>query len=193
LGDIGAKYHPGQWYYFLFLFILVTKHGTEKCPSALDFGCGVWIGIINPILFILPLIIFGIFALKNKQADLKQILVWSIILLATFAITFLPIVLFYFHDFLRVNPFIIQTERLLPLVYVPAFIIIAVMAGYYSRNKTEVIFASGIILFSVFIVYFVHTGILHGFHEAYFNSIIDLSYALFSLPFLLFALSDKLA
>lgn len=143
-------------------------------------------------IFIIPLAIYSIYYLKNKIASFKTLFIWTILIFLTFLISFLPFLIFYFEDFIQVNPFTIQSEQLLPIYYFPLLILFAIYLGYISRNKQAVIFNTGIGFLITFIVYFCHTAFNEGIADSFFNSKADISYSLFSLPFFIYKYIERL-
>ena len=143
-------------------------------------------------IFIIPLAIFSIYYLKNKIASFKTLFIWTTLIFLSFLISFLPFLIFYFEDFLQVNPFTIQSEQLLPKYYFPLLILFAIYLGYISKNKQAVIFNTGIGFLITFTVYFCHIAFNEGIADSFFNSKADISYSLFSLPFFIYKYIERL-
>ena len=137
-------------------------------------------------IFAFPLIIYCVFSFKSKEVTFKSIFSWSLIVCCTFIITFSPFLLFYFNDFLNRNPFSVQTEHLLPFRISALFLILAVVSGFVCSHKREIIYYTVGIFVLILITYFAFVCYNYGFKGAYINSNADISYMLFTLPFLLF-------
>ena len=137
-------------------------------------------------IFAFPLIIYCVFSFKSKEVTFKSIFSWSLIVWFTFIITFSPFLLFYFNDFLYRNPFSVQTEHLLPFRISALFLILAIVSGFVCSHKKEILYYSVGIFVLILITYFAFVCHNYGFKGAYINSNADISYMLFTLPFLLF-------
>ena len=143
-------------------------------------------------IFAFALVVYGVFALKNKVLPFKKLFWWSSLLLATFMITFLPFFLFYFYEFTKLNPFFVQSDTLFPFSYVPILFGVAVIAGLLCKKTPDVFFWTGMVFGAVFSIYAIRLCMIHGPVNAYINSVIDLSYSLFCLPLMLYSLrSDE--
>ena len=94
------------------LFLLYLHFITSKDITKLKyFYISSIIGgllLSTRLIFAIPLIIFCIFMLKNRLISFKSIIIWTIILLITFALTFIPFLIYNFNEFLKINPFIVQ-------------------------------------------------------------------------------------
>ncbi len=135
--------------------------------------------------------VFLLFLLNNlfrKRIHLKMALLWGISVLFSFLLSFSPFLILYFNDFLKMNPFIIQSTYLIPPGYIAIFIIIAIYLSYISKDNRSVIFFSGVLLFSISLIYFIFHISQIGFKKAYFDSVVDISYFIFSVPFFLYSL-----
>ncbi|HEY4785591.1 MAG TPA: hypothetical protein VIH57_06060 [Bacteroidales bacterium] len=142
-------------------------------------------------IFALVLVVYAIHALKNKLISFERMFWWTTLLLLTLAVTFMPFLIFFFREFLKMNPFLVQSEFLLPFWYAPILLCIAGLTGIICKQTNDLFFWTGMVFFSVFIIYALRLCIIHGCVNAYLNSIIDLSYLLFSFPFLLFSLRKE--
>lgn len=133
-------------------------------------------------------LLFLINILFRKKIHFKMAMLWLISLLITFLLSFLPFLIFYFEDFFVMNPFIIQSTYLIPPGYIPVFLLGSVYLAYISKNDRSVIFSMGVLLFSIILIYFLFHISQIGFRKAYFDSVVDISYFIFSAPFLMFSL-----
>lgn len=139
-------------------------------------------------IFVIPLIIFGFYKLKISRKNLKDLFIWSLFIILFFVFTFVPFIVNYPNDFWQTNPFTIQS-RLLPVYFTPAIILFAALLGWFSKNKVDVIFYSGVGFLTTVIIYFMYVTAITSLYDAFFNSVADISYLLFSLPFFLYSFS----
>jgi hypothetical protein len=137
-------------------------------------------------VFAIPLIIYGIYLFKSKEINFKLLLSWSAVVFGVFTITFSPFLIFYFSDFVKINPFSVQSDRLLPFRLSCFFPIIATIAGFICPNKSRILLYTAFIFFLMFITYFAYTSFRYGFMVAYWGNILDLSYSLFAFPMVLY-------
>lgn len=175
------------------LFVLVAlmnsyktleKETTKKrfWLSSLLFG----ISLSTRAAFITSYIIFFIFMIRRNINSRGIILKYVCGGAFFFTLTFVPLVLRYPNDFFFINPFIIQASFLVPTIYTVFFIIISIGMGFLVKKKSDMIFYQGLVLFIVVLIYFIYHIIISGIQAAYFDSIIDISYFIFCLPFLYF-------
>ena len=152
----------------------------------------LWNGIIIGLLlstrnvYAIPYVVVFLFALKNREISIKNTIKIGIIAIITFAATFLPFVIGHFDDFLKMNPFIIQSSYLMPFEFSFACIILSFLSFFVVKNRLDVYFWSALILFITIAVHFVWMSMQHGMYEAFFNSKADISYFILCVPFLLF-------
>ena len=151
-----------------------------------------WNGIIIGLLlstrnvYAIPYVILFLFALKNKDISIKNTIVVGLIAMLTFAATFLPFVIGHFDDFLKMNPFIIQSSYLMPFEFSLACIVLSFLSYFVVKNRRDVYFFSAVILFITIALHFLWMASQHGMYDAFFNSKADISYFILCTPFLLF-------
>lgn len=136
-------------------------------------------------IFAIPIIIYCIFLFKEKEILFKQLVTWILCVCVIFSLTFFPFFLFYLKEFLNRNPFLIQTDAILPFQKSVIFLILAIVAGYKCSHKFEIPYYTVAIFVLMVIAYFTLECQKFGIMIAYSNSYIDLSYLLFTFPFLL--------
>ena len=175
---------------FLGYLLWLTKTDLNKTSNLLITAIAGGFVLSTRSMFAFILVIYVIYMLKSKRLTYKKLFIWSALLLITFAITFVPFLAFFYLDFLKMNPFIVQSDFLLPTGYVIILLGLAVIAGSLCKNIKDMYWWIGLVFFTVFMVYAIRLCMLHGFAKAYLNSIVDISYILFSLPFLLLSLSN---
>lgn len=151
-----------------------------------------WNGIIIGLLlstrnvYAIPYVIVFLFALKNRDISIKNTIIIGIIAVLTFVATFLPFVIGHFEDFLKMNPFIIQSSYLMPFEYSFGCIILSFLSFFVVKNRLDVYFYSAVILFITIALHFVWMSIQHGMYAAFFNSKADISYFILCTPFFFF-------
>ena len=152
----------------------------------------LWNGIIIGLLlstrnvYAIPYVVLFLYALKNREISIKSTIIIGLISMLTFAATFLPFVIGHFDDFLKMNPFIIQSSYLMPFEFSFACILLSFLSYFVVRNRQDVYFYSAIILFITITLHFVWMSTQHGIYNAFFNSKADVSYFILCIPFLLF-------
>jgi hypothetical protein len=111
------------------------------------------------------------------------------------ALTFVPFIIYYPDNFWQTNPFTVQSEQLLPVYLTPILILLSALFGWISKKSIDVIFLSGVGFVLTFVIYFFYVASITSLYDAFFNSAADISYLLFSVPFLLYAftISNKAA
>lgn len=144
-------------------------------------------------IFVIPLIIFGMYKLKINSNNFKNLVTWSMFIVSFFALTFIPFMICYPDNFWQTNPFTVQSEQLLPIYFTPLIILLSTLFGWLSKKSIDVIFLSGIGFVLTFVIYFIYVASITSLYNAFFNSTADISYLLFSVPFLLytFTISNK--
>ena len=152
----------------------------------------LWNGIIIGLLlstrnvYAIPYVVVFLFVLKNRDISIKNIIIIGIIAIITFAATFLPFVIGHFDDFLKMNPFIIQSSYLMPFEFSFACIILSFLSYFVVKTRHDVYFYSAIILFITIALHFLWMSMQHGMYDAFYNSKADISYFILCIPFLLF-------
>lgn len=92
---------------------------------------------------------------------------------------------FFYSDFFTMNPFIIQSSFLVPKFYTLIFIVISILFAFLVKNKTDKFFYSGLSLFIAILIYAIYYVFNYGYEVSYINNKIDISYFIFSIPFLI--------
>ncbi|MDK2772888.1 MAG: hypothetical protein KYX68_11780, partial [Flavobacterium sp.] len=110
----------------------------------------------------------------------------GLISVLTFALTFLPFIYNHYNDFLKINPFIIQSSALLPFNYSITCIIASLFLVYFIKNNLDVFFYSGIALFLTISIYFLYWIFNIDLETAFFNSYADITYFIFCVPFFMY-------
>ncbi|MFO7702833.1 MAG: hypothetical protein R6V37_07610 [Psychroflexus maritimus] len=136
-------------------------------------------------VFAIAYIIYFMYLLLSKKITFKQLFIITATSVLFFAFTFLPFVIGHFDKFLEMNPFLVQSTFLIPFGYTLMFLVFAFLSSFLVKNYNDVIFYIGLNLFISIFIYAVYLIIEVGFHDAYLESVIDISYFIFAIPFLL--------
>lgn len=139
-------------------------------------------------VFAIAYIIYFMYLLLSKKISFLKLVLLTIFSIFFFSLTFLPFVYNHFDDFFEMNPFIVQSTFLIPFGYTIMFLIIAFLSSLFARSFQDSIFYIGINLFISIFIYSVYLVVNSGFIEAYEGSIIDISYFIFCIPFLLYTI-----
>lgn len=136
-------------------------------------------------VFAIPYIICVLYLLKNNLLNFKQLIYLGVFSFLFFCLTFLPFVYKYWDEFLEINPFIVQSTFLIPFEYTLFFIFLGFVSVFFTQKKEDVFLYSGIVLFLSILIYFIYHIIKLGFSQAFHDSVVDISYFILSVPFLL--------
>jgi len=174
---------------FLGLLVLVNRIDNENFGVRF-FLTAMLTGLILSTRFVLviPIIVLFMWLLRSKGMSLQKMILFGIVALISFIITYLPFAINHIDDFLKMNPFFLQSTLFIPFYYIIAFILMAFASSFFCRNKQDVFFYSGLTLFVSIAVYFIYHIVVFGFERAYLGSIIDISYFIFCTPFLIYYL-----
>ncbi|MDD4991685.1 MAG: hypothetical protein PHR83_05560 [Paludibacter sp.] len=112
----------------------------------------------------------------------------SLIILVVFALTFTPFVVNHYQEFLKINPFIIQSSSLMPswLSFLCVFFTISTL--FFTKSYDDVFYFSGLYLLITILTYLAYHICVDGFHNAFYKSNVDISYFLLCIPFFMFYL-----
>lgn len=170
------------------VLILFIKQKEVNFKNSLALGILIGLVLSTRNVFVIPFIIAFVYYLKRKKITIGQTVIIGAITVLTFCLTFLPFVWNYFTEFKTMNPFIIQSDVLIPFQYTLLFILASFVAGFFCKTDNEIYFYSGLILFSSIALYFLYWIMLRGFEETFTNSAADISYFILCLPFALYHL-----
>ncbi|MBC7438663.1 MAG: oligosaccharide repeat unit polymerase [Flavobacterium sp.] len=172
----------------LYSIICFFKNYQKKLSVNILFGIIFGLLISTRNVFVIPYIITFLFALRTKIIDFKNLLIVMIIAFLVFAIVFLPFVLNHFDDFMKMNPFIIQSNYLMPFKYSLIFLLLAFIISFFIKAENDIYYFSGLILFFTILFYFVYIIFSNNFELAFFESKADISYFILCLPFSMYYL-----
>lgn len=170
------------------LFSIVFFHKQKELTLNRIVITGILTGLFLSTrnVFAIPYLIAFLFAWKTNRITFWKLILMGTIAILTFATTFLPFVIGHLEDFKTMNPFLVQSTFLIPFGYTLGFIAMAVIFGFLCAKVEDVYFFSGLTLFISIAVYFIYHIINTGFATAYYGSIVDISYFILCIPFLLY-------
>ena len=129
--------------------------------------------------------VFG--ALLWRGHTRESVVLSAVTSIAAFTLTFVPIYLTWPDEFMVMNPFIVQSGFLLPRSWVAGVFVLAFSLLLSPRVRNHPFPTGGFVLFGTVGLYFIYHTFTAGFQAAYFDSIVDLSYFIFCVPFLVYA------
>jgi len=141
-------------------------------------------------VFVLALIIWGLFALFREKIKVVKMLKWGLCFIASFIATFIPFILLNPSKFTEMNPFIIQSSVLMPFNHILFFVFLAFVFYFLCKKFTDVVFYSGLLLFLT-IAWYMLFRLYNGGIQSYLDTEIDISYFIFCFPFLLEIIANK--
>jgi hypothetical protein len=153
---------------------------------------GVIIGLLLSTrnVFVIPYIITFLFILKDNRIKFLETIYIGIVAIIIFALTFLPFIWNHLSDFMTMNPFLIQSGYLMPTEYSFFCIILSLGSFWICKEKSDVYFFSGLLLFFTIVLHYLYQMSQYGFIETFFNSRADISYFILCIPFFLYFLVD---
>ncbi len=131
----------------------------------------------------LPLISFFSYAFLRRRQWRKLFFTGGFLLIG-FLLTLLPLLLWNAKLFLKYNPITLQASFIWP-GFLVLFLFISVFIGLKVDSLDHYFLYTGLFLFLVVGTTFLSVIVRHGWTDAIFHSGFDISYLLFSLPFLL--------
>lgn len=174
----------------LVLFVL-NEFIDLKYENKLNFyGFALLTGLMlsTRSVYILPYIIFFLSSLINKEIPFSKLFLFLSIAFLAFIAAFIPFIYFFYGDFFTMNPFIIQSSFLVPKIYTLLFILISIMLAFLVKNTSDKFFFSGLSLFIAIFIYAMYNLFNSGRED---SNIIDISYFIFCIPFLIKYLLDN--
>ena len=174
---------------FLFAYFFIYLFGIGRFSTRQFYLSAIVGGLLFSTrnVFVLPLLIWAIFIFRCGILDVKRLFLWGCVFALSFALTFLPFFLLWPQEFLLRNPFLTQSSVPMPFAYVLASLFVAFVLGWCSRNLADVFFYSAIVLILIITAHvgywIARNGWTYGLLSG--GQIGDISYYLFSFPFLL--------
>lgn len=171
----------------LIVWALYTFETIQHKSALRFFGLAILIGLLlsTRSVYILPYIIFFASYLLNREITFLKLFYFLSVACITFICTFIPLVYVFPNDFFEMNPFIIQSSFLIPSSYTFAFIALAIVFTFLVKDRQDRYFYSGLSLFLTILIYAMYHIVNFGYTAAFIESNIDISYFIFSLPFLM--------
>ncbi|MGK4566705.1 hypothetical protein [Flavobacterium sp. 3HN19-14] len=163
------------------------SHG-KSAKASLIFGVIIGLLLSTRNVFVIPYIVTFLFALKTNKIDFKNMIFLGFIAVMTFGLTFLPFIYGHFDDFLKMNPFVIQSSFLLPFKYTLMFILLAAVVVAACKKESDIYFYAGLVLFLTILFHLAYTISKTSFDAALFGSEADISYFILCTPFLMYRL-----
>lgn len=173
----------------LFSIVYLLKSLEENHSKKLLFN-GIIIGLLLSTrnVFVIPYIVVFLFALKDNKIKILETVYVGILSVIVFALTFIPFVWNHLSDFMTMNPFIIQSGYLMPTEFSLFCVLISFGSFWFCKEKNDVYFFSGLLLFFPIVLHYLYQISLHGFVETFFNSRADISYFILCIPFFVYYL-----
>lgn len=165
----------------IMLYFLKNYNGSFKFN--IIFGVAIGCTLSTRNIFVIPYIILFMYAIKSKFINLKNAFCIAFVAICIFVITFIPFAWNHISDFLKMNPFIIQSDYLLPLKYSLWFVLFSFLFGFFCKNENDIYFYSGVLLFLTILCYHLLVISRIGFIRSFFDSGADVTYILFCIPF----------
>ena len=141
-------------------------------------------------VFAIAYIIYFMYLLRSKKIKFLNLVALTTFAIIVFLLTFFPFVYNHFDEFFIMNPFIVQSTFLIPFGYTIIFLIIAFLSSFFVKSFQNSIFYIGINLFISILIYSIYLILNRGFEAAYEGSVIDISYYIFCIPFLLYTILE---
>lgn len=170
------------------IYVLNQKQFTTKTLIISATFIGLLMSTRN--VFVISYLIAFSYLWRSSFINIKQLLILGSISFVVFICTFLPIVYNHLQEFLEMNPFKVQSTFLVPFEYTLIFILLAVASSFLCKSKVEVYYYNAVVLFISILIYFAYHVYYQGFQTAFVNSVIDISYFIFCVPFALWFILD---
>ena len=174
-------------YSLLVLIGLVYWERKLAISSKARYGAAIIAGLLlatRSVYGLAYLLVFGT-RLREPQ-NRRRVVMTGMVALLAFAAVLLPFYLIWPEEFQTMNPFLVQSGFLVPRSFVVGFFVLALALLPLRFSAAYPFLVSGYLLFLVVTIYAVYQIWAFGFTEAFHGSKIDLSYFLFSVPFLVY-------
>lgn len=170
----------------ILFFFNLKNYNSFKNQLILGIIFGLILSTRN--VYALCYVILFLYCLKYKKIDILSTIKMGVIAIAVFALTFVPFVIGHWDDFIKMNPFLIQSSFLMPFEWVLVAIAGSFCLFFFCKNNYDVIFYSGISLFVAIILHFVYRSISTSIYSSLIESAADVSYFIMCIPFLLYGM-----
>jgi len=167
---------------------LVAFDRIPKFNRVKQFLTSVIVGLLlsTRSVFVLAYLIFYLTPLRNKEMKPGLWGMLSFVSALSFGLTFVPLLLLFPTEFREVNPFVIQSSVMMPGGLVTLFAVMALLVSLFVYESLDKFFYSGVVLFVSILMYALYHVVDSGFQSAYTGSVVDISYFLFAMPFLMY-------
>ena len=162
----------------------IDKHKVSLLLVLNALACGLLLS--TRFVLVIPLIIQFLWLLRTGRMKFNVLVLYGVVAFISFSASYIPFVIHHFNDFLITNPFLLQTTLFIPFGYIPGFLLLAFALSFLCKDQRDVYLYSGLSLFISILIYFIYHSFQSGFIHAYMGSIIDISYFIFCVPFLLY-------
>ena len=170
----------------LVYFYLLERKNSESFKNLALLGIlgGLILSTRGIVIYVLIVYFTHLFI---KQKDWYRLFIVSIFTVIGFLLTLLPFAIWDWNLFMIYNPITLQAS-FIPKIYLILFTILALLIGYFSKNTQMLIGFIGLLLFTIVSVPFFIRVLNSNIYNAIVENGFDISYFLFSTPFLVYAL-----
>lgn len=177
------------------LVILVLMLADEAVmPGKTDlkfFGIAVAMGLALSTRTVVGLAYASFVVFKFRSGNFKNGLRFSFVVMLTFCLTFVPFIIWNFHEFVLDGPFAVQFGYVsFPVMMVSLGM--AAIVGFVSEGIEEVFYLSGLLVFGLVLWAFIQRSVLIGLADAFFGSRFDVGYFILCVPYLVLSIGDRL-
>ena len=165
----------------MILFVNIKDYNRFASQLMIGILLGLFLSTRN--VFAMCYIMMFLYFIKSKQISWGAMSKICVIIFLTFAFTFIPFVINFQNEFLISNPFIVQSDVLIPSYITISILFFSLFIFWFCKNNIEIFFYSGLILFGTICIHFTYHIITQGFDLAFFGSRGDVSYFIFCIPF----------
>lgn len=174
----------------LLYFSILSKLKYQNIKTLILLGLlgGLVLSTRGIVLYIFIAFYTNIFIIEKEW---KKLIVVSLFTFIGFVLTLLPFLIWDWELFLTYNPITLQAN-FIPKFYLLIFAIIAILIGRFSNNNFELIRNIGILLFIIVSIPFFTKVINSSIYIAIVENGFDISYYIFSIPFLAFTMQNSI-
>lgn len=165
---------------FFMLFIIATRNLRYTVTSNWVIA-GICSGLILSTRSVFSVILAGyyLFKVKSYGAEWRKISAELLLAGGVFLLTIAPVYLWHPADFIKYNPFSVQSTFLPMGIAVPIGIAILI-AMWYAKSLNQLVFISSTGLFGLVAVSFIFWAPIYGWHNSLYKNAFDVS--LFCIP-----------
>ncbi len=173
----------------LMYFTIIKKMSSESFINLVLIGIlgGLVLSTRGIIVYVL-IVYFTYFFISRK--DWYSFSIVSISTALGFLLTLIPFIIWDWQIFMIYNPITLQAS-FIPKIYLIIFAIIAFIIGFFSKNTQRLFGYTGLLLFTIISIPFFFSVLNSSIYYAIVENGFDISYFLFSFPFLIYALFNN--